>query len=184
MVHRRAFLRGGTAAAFLALAAQPQAHAGQAVRIGLLVASSGPHSPSAADMQRGLDLFLAERGHALAGARVELFHADSGGLPARALERVRQLAEVNGIHALIGPFGAGDARAVEDYVRERRLPALSLAYDEDTNGAGESALRRGLPQGLRHGSVGPCHRHLRERWPLQAALLPAIGGKKRVIARP
>jgi branched-chain amino acid transport system substrate-binding protein len=67
----------------------------------------------------------------LAGRRVELFVADSGGVPAQARSKTQELVERDKINIMIGPLAAGEALATDDYIRQQQLPTLSVAAAED-----------------------------------------------------
>ena len=61
--------------------------------------------------------FLRERNNTLAGRKVELFVADSGGVPAQARTKIQELVERDNIHVMIGPLAAASALAADDYIR-------------------------------------------------------------------
>jgi branched-chain amino acid transport system substrate-binding protein len=133
MSNRRGFLQGTAAAGMtLALPGLARAQAGaEPVRLGLLTVKSGPLASGGIDMERALNMFLAERDQTLAGSKVQLFVADSGGSPATARAKLQELVEVNKIHAMIGPLAANEALAIDDYLRTQKIPTLSLAAAED-----------------------------------------------------
>jgi branched-chain amino acid transport system substrate-binding protein len=133
---RRQFL--SASASGLALGAIPwptaRAQASSArepARIGLLTVKTGPLASGGIDMERGLQQFLAERANTIAGRKIELYVADSGGVPAQARTKLQELVERDHIHVLIGPLAAGEALAADDYIRQQRIPTLSVAAAED-----------------------------------------------------
>src|ERR1700675_1150630 len=130
---RRRFIRSagsGLGAAALGFPAIVRAQAGPS-RVGLLTVKTGPLASGGIDMERALTQFLGERNNTLAGRKVELFVADSAGVPAQARTKLQELVERNKIQVMIGPLAAGEALAADDYIRSQQLPTLSVAAAED-----------------------------------------------------
>jgi branched-chain amino acid transport system substrate-binding protein len=103
MTTRRHFLQGTAAAAMsttLPQMAQAQA-SGETMRIGLLTVKTGPLASGGIDMERALVMYLNERNNTLAGVKVQLFVADTGGVPANAKSKVQELVELNKVHVLM-----------------------------------------------------------------------------------
>src|SRR5438309_11367217 len=126
---RRRFIQasGATAAA----AALPlRAQAGP-IRVGLVTVRTGPLASGGIDMERGLVQYLSERNNTLAGRKVELIVADSGGVPAQARTKIQELVERDNIHLMIGPLDTASALAADDYIRQAQLLTLSVAAAED-----------------------------------------------------
>jgi branched-chain amino acid transport system substrate-binding protein len=101
------------------------------IRVGLVTVKTGPLASGGIDMERALQQFMKERNHTLAGRKVELFVADSGGVPAQARTKIQELVERDRIHIMIGPLDAASALAADDYIRQQRLLTLSVAAAED-----------------------------------------------------
>ena len=133
MTNRREFLQTtGGAAVTLALPGAAFAQAkDEPVRVGLMTVKTGPLASGGIDMERGLNMYLAERNNMLAGKKVQLFVADTGGTPANAKSKIQELVELNKIHVLIGPLAAFEALAIDDYLRAQKVPTLSVAAAED-----------------------------------------------------
>jgi branched-chain amino acid transport system substrate-binding protein len=126
---RRRFIQatGATAAA----AALPvRAQAGP-IRVGLVTVKTGPLASGGIDMERALVQYLNERNNTLAGRKVELIVADSGGVPAQARTKIQELVERDNIHIMIGPLDTASALAADDYIRQAQLLTLSVAAAED-----------------------------------------------------
>src|SRR5512140_2656228 len=104
---------------------------GAPIRLGLLTVKTGPLASGGIDMERALQMYLAERNNTMAGRKVELIVADTGGAPATARTKMQELVEKNRVHAVIGPLAAFEALAIDDYIRERQVPTLSVAAAED-----------------------------------------------------
>jgi branched-chain amino acid transport system substrate-binding protein len=96
-----------------------------------MTVKTGPLASGGIDMERALVMYLRERNSTLAGRKVELFVGDSGGVPAQARTKVQELVERERIQVMIGPLAAGEALAVDDYIRAQQLPTLSVAAAED-----------------------------------------------------
>src|ERR1041385_8346128 len=95
---RRRFIQamGATAAA----AALPvRAQAGP-IRVGLVTVKTGPLASGGIDMERALEQYLKEKNHTMAGRKVELVVADSGGVPAQARTKIQELVERDKIHVM------------------------------------------------------------------------------------
>jgi branched-chain amino acid transport system substrate-binding protein len=101
------------------------------IRIGLVTVKTGPLASGGIDMERALVMYLKERNNTLAGRKVELFVADSAGVPAQARTKLQELVERDKIQVMIGPLAAGEALAADDYIRAQQLPTLSVAAAED-----------------------------------------------------
>jgi branched-chain amino acid transport system substrate-binding protein len=125
----RRSLLGGTA-----LAALPWRIAfaqAQPARIGLLTVKTGPLAQGGIQMEQGLTVFLKERNYTLAGRKVELISADTGGNPAGAKTKAQELVERDKVDFIIGPLAAFELLAITDYIAQAKVPMLSLAAAED-----------------------------------------------------
>ncbi|MFL6694395.1 MAG: ABC transporter substrate-binding protein [Ramlibacter sp.] len=133
MHSRREFMTGAAAtAAALAAPGLAQAQAtGEPVRVGLLTVKTGPLASGGIDMERAMQMYLAERNNTLAGRKVQLIVADTGGVPANAKAKTQELVELNKAQILIGPLAAFEALAIDEYLRARKIPTLSVAAAED-----------------------------------------------------
>ena len=126
---RRRFIQAsGAAAAAAALPARAQAGP---IRVGLVTVKTGPLASGGIDMERALVQYLSERNNTLAGRKVELIVADSGGVPAQARTKIQELVERDKIHVMIGPLDTASALAADDYIRQAQLLTLSVAAADD-----------------------------------------------------
>jgi len=132
MSNRRDFLQG-TAAAGMSLALPGLAHAqgAEPIRVGLLTVKTGPLASGGIDMELALNMFLKERDYTMSGRKVELVTADTAGVPATARTKAQEMVEKNNVHCLIGPLAAFEALAIDDYIRQAKIPTLSVAAAED-----------------------------------------------------
>ena len=67
----------------------------------------------------------------LAGRKVELIVADTGGSPAGAKNKVQELVERDNVDVITGPLAAFELLAITDYIAQHKMPTLSLAAAED-----------------------------------------------------
>jgi len=133
MNQRREFLQGA-AAAGLSLSAPLSARAqasSEPIRLGLMTVKTGPLASGGIDMERALIMFLNENNNTIAGRKVQLIVADTGGTPANAKSKIQELVELSKIDVLTGPLAAYEALAIDDYLKEKRIPTLSVAAAED-----------------------------------------------------
>jgi len=124
---RRTFLAGAAASA-LPLPAIAQA---APVRIGLMTVKTGPLAEGGIQMEQGLVTFLKEKSYTLAGRKVEMISADTGGSPAGAKTKAQELIERDKVDVILGPLAAFELLAITDYIAEQKTPLLSLAAAED-----------------------------------------------------
>src|SRR5512138_1278802 len=103
----------------------------QPIRLGLLTIKTGALASGGIDMERGLSIFLKEKGYTLGGRKVELVVADSGGVPAQARTKMQELVERERVQAVVGPLAAFEALAMDDYIRSAQIPTLPIAGAED-----------------------------------------------------
>ena len=96
-------------------------------KLGFMTVRSGALAAGGRQMEEGIQLFLKERGGVIAGRKVELTIADTGGNPAGAKTKAQELVERNGVHAIIGPLAAFEAIAIDDYIRQTRTPTVSCS---------------------------------------------------------
>ena len=97
------------------------------IKLGFMTVRSGALAAGGRQMEEGIQLFLKQRGGSLAGRKVELTIADTGGNPAGAKTKAQELVERNGVHAIIGPLAAFEAIAIDDYIRQTRTPTVSCS---------------------------------------------------------
>jgi branched-chain amino acid transport system substrate-binding protein len=130
-VHRRTVLKGMLGAS--ALVAAPTILRAQSglMKIGFLTVKTGPLASGGIQMEQGLTLYLKERNNMLAGRPVQLFTGDSAGAPAMARTKMQEFLERENIACLIGPLATAEALAIDDYIRDKQIPTLSVAAAED-----------------------------------------------------
>jgi branched-chain amino acid transport system substrate-binding protein len=132
-LNRRTFLAGaaaGTAATQLPFPAPAIAQAAP-FKIGLLTVKTGPLAQGGIQMEQGIAALLKEKGNTLAGRKIELLVADTGGNPAGAKTKAQEVIERDKVNVILGPLAAFELLAITDYVRDNATPLISLAAAED-----------------------------------------------------
>jgi branched-chain amino acid transport system substrate-binding protein len=154
-LNRRAFLAStvaGTAAATFGIAAPAIAQAAP-FKIGLLTVKTGPLAQGGIQMEQGIATFLKEKNNTLAGRKIELISADTGGNPAGAKTKAQEVIERDNVNVILGPLAAFELLAITDYVRDRETPLISSAAAEDVT------QRKANPFVIRPGATSAqcCH---------------------------
>ena len=121
-VSRRTVLGFGAAAGLLPAAAWAQV---EPLKVGFLTVNTGPLAAGGKQMEEGLALFLKERNGTLAGRKVELITADTGGQPAQAKTKTQELIERSNVRVIIGPLATYEALAIDDYLRQGNVPLIT-----------------------------------------------------------
>ncbi|MFD2182489.1 ABC transporter substrate-binding protein [Rhodoplanes azumiensis] len=130
-VTRRAFVAAtaaGTASAVIGMPAIAQA---VPFKIGLLTVKTGPLAQGGIQMEQGITVLLKQRNNTFAGRRIELISADTGGNPAGAKTKASELIERDNVDVVLGPLAAFELLALNDYIRQKGTPLMSLAAAED-----------------------------------------------------
>ena len=132
-IQRRQVLKGLAAAgAGFATLKTPAVRAqGAPIRIGLLTVKTGPLASGGIQMEQGMRVYLKDRNNTLAGRPVELIVADSAGVPATARTKTQELNERNAVSCLFGPLAAFEALAIDDYIRQHKIPTVGFASADD-----------------------------------------------------
>jgi branched-chain amino acid transport system substrate-binding protein len=127
-VTRRTFLAGTAATLTLSVPAFAQQ---KPVKIGLLTVKTGPLAAGGIQMEQGTIRFLKDKNYTLAGRKVELVVADTGGNPAGTKTKTQELVERDHVDMIFGPLAAFELLAISDYAAQAKMPILSLAAAED-----------------------------------------------------
>src|SRR5262245_66234734 len=101
-IGRRAFLAGTTGAVLAAPLPAPATAQTKPVSIGLLTVKTGPLATGGIQMEQGTIRFLKDRNHMLAGRKVELVVADTGGNPAGTKTKTQELVERDHVDMIFG----------------------------------------------------------------------------------
>ncbi len=119
-------------AAALAAALPHAGRAAEPIKIGALVAVTGPASLLGAPEARTLEMRVQELNAkgGVGGRPIQLVLKDTGSSPEKAVSFARQLVEEEKVLAIIGPSTSGETMAVKALVEESRTPMLSMAAAE------------------------------------------------------
>ncbi|MEJ8835400.1 ABC transporter substrate-binding protein [Ramlibacter sp. AN1133] len=98
---------------------------GEPLRVGFLTVRTGPLAAGGRQMEQGIQLLLKERGNMLAGRKVELVIADTGGNPAGAKTKTQELVEKEKVAVIIGPLATFEAIAIDDYILHAKVPLIT-----------------------------------------------------------
>jgi branched-chain amino acid transport system substrate-binding protein len=125
-------LRLAAAALGLAAALQTPAAGKEPLRVGALLAVTGPASFLGAPEARTLEMLVEELNAkgGIDGRKVELFVKDTGGNPEKALSFAKQLIEEDRVFAIVGPATSGETIAVKAVAEESETVLLSCAAAE------------------------------------------------------
>ncbi|MFB3817492.1 MAG: ABC transporter substrate-binding protein [Candidatus Methylomirabilales bacterium] len=94
------------------------------IKIGFLTPTTGPLSANGKDMLNGMQQYLEEHNHRLAGREIRLLVEDDEAKPATGLTKARSLVEGQGVHLLIGPLSAAVGYAIAPYIDEKKIPSI------------------------------------------------------------
>src|SRR5512140_3337872 len=112
-------------ATLISLALPAWGQSPEPLRLGFLTVRTGALAAGGKQMEEGITLFLKERNNMLAGRRVELFIADTGGSPPQARAKTQELVERNKVHVIIGPLATFEALAIDDYIKQAQVPLIT-----------------------------------------------------------
>jgi branched-chain amino acid transport system substrate-binding protein len=96
-----------------------------------LTVKTGPLAQGGIQMEQGVLTFLKEKNYTIGGRKVDFISADSGGNPAGAKTKAQELVERDKVDVILGPLAAFELYAINDYVKEQKVPTLSLAAADD-----------------------------------------------------
>ena len=132
-VSRRTLLIRSAACAAVALTRFPAPAIAQAepFRLGLLTVKTGPLAEGGIQMEQGVLTYLKEKNYTIGGRKVDFVSADTGGNPAGTKTKAQELVERDKVNVIIGPLASFELYAISDYIREQKMPTLSLAAAED-----------------------------------------------------
>ena len=132
-------------ATLFALALPAWGQGGEPLRLGFLSVRTGALAAGGKQMEEGITLFLKERNNMLAGRKVELFIADTGGAPAQARTKTQELIERDKVHVIIGPLATFEALAIDTYIKQAQVPLIT-----PTSAAQKDLAQQGLSDYVVH----------------------------------
>jgi branched-chain amino acid transport system substrate-binding protein len=101
------------------------------MKIGLLTVKTGPLAAGGVHIEEGITAFLKDKNFTLAGRKIELTVADTGGNPAGAKNKAGELVERDKVNIVLGPFAAFELLATMDYLNQQKMPTLAFAGADD-----------------------------------------------------
>jgi len=116
----------------VAVFAVSPAFAADTVKVGAILAVTGPASFLGAPEAKTLEMMVEElnKKGGLKGRKIELIVKDSGGSPEKALSFAKQLIEEEKVLAIIGPSTSGETMKIKNVAEEGKTILLSCAAAE------------------------------------------------------
>jgi len=130
-VNRRKFLAGSAAIAGASTFPMPSIAQAAPIKVGVLTVKTGPLAAGGIHCEEGITTFLKDKDFTLAGRKIELVVADSGGNPAGAKTKATELVERDKVNMIMGPFAAFEHLAIVDYLAQNKMPTFGYAGAED-----------------------------------------------------
>src|SRR5262252_2424558 len=128
---RRKFLASAAASSMAGALPMPSIAQAAPIKIGLLTVKTGPLAAGGIHAEEGITTFLKDKNFTLAGRKVDLVVADTGGNPAGAKNKAQELVEREKVNVVLGPFAAFELLATLDYLNQAKMPTLAFAGAED-----------------------------------------------------
>ncbi len=94
------------------------------VKIGVLLAQTGPFAKLSEEVKFALELYLEQSGNKLGGREVEVIYEDSEANPQVALRKFRQLVMNQKVDVVIGPESSSVLYALRDEIDKQKVLTL------------------------------------------------------------
>jgi branched-chain amino acid transport system substrate-binding protein len=94
------------------------------IKIGFLAPLSGAIAAAGKDMYNGCELYWEETGWQMAGRKVQVILEDNEGVPATAVNKLRKLAQSDGVNLVAGVILSNVAYALVPYIESQGLPTV------------------------------------------------------------
>jgi len=130
-LNRRRFLAGTAALAGASHFPMPAIAQAAPIKIGVLTVKTGPLAAGGIHCEEGITAFLKDKDFTLAGRKIDMIVADSGGNPAGAKTKAVELVERDKVNMIMGPFAAFEHLAIVDYLAQNKMPTFGYAGAED-----------------------------------------------------
>ncbi len=120
------------AAAAALLLTVPAARAAEPIKVGAILAVTGPASNLGAPEARTLELLVEQQNAkgGVGGRPIQLLLKDSGGSPEKAVSFAKQLIDEEQVVAIIGPSTSGETMAIKAIAEQGQTILLSCAAAE------------------------------------------------------
>ena len=110
----------------------PTLAADKPIKIGVLLARTGPFTGLAAPVIDGLKLAFDEAGYKVAGKPFEVVWEDEGpGDPAFVMDKLRKLVESDKVDIIIGPFNSDLRLPTLAYTSKKKIPSFAVVCDDE-----------------------------------------------------
>ena len=130
-LNRRTFMAGTAAVTGAATFPMPSIAQNAPMKVGVLTPKTGVLAAGGIHNEEGITTFLKERDYTVAGRKIELIVADTGGNPAGAKTKAVELVERDKVNMIMGPFAAFEHLAIVDYLAQNKMPTFGYAGAED-----------------------------------------------------
>jgi branched-chain amino acid transport system substrate-binding protein len=130
-LNRRQFVAGTAMATGAAAFPLPAIAQNTPVKVGLLTVKTGPLAAGGVHIEQGITAYLKDKNFTLAGRKIELIVADTGGSPAGAKDKAVEVVERDKVNIVLGPFAAFELLATMDYFNQHKIPTLAFAGADD-----------------------------------------------------
>lgn len=130
-ISRRKLLAGASAVAGASAFPMPSIAQNAPIKIGVLTVKTGPLAAGGIHCEEGIATFLKDKNNTIAGRKIEMVVADSGGNPAGAKTKAVELVEREKVSMIMGPFAAFEHLAIVDYLAQNKTPTFGYAGAED-----------------------------------------------------
>src|SRR5512137_1846357 len=110
----------------------PQALAQDTIKVGAILAVTGPASFLGSPEAKTLEMMVADLNAkgGIGGKKIQLIIKDSGGSAEKAVSFAKQLIEEEKVAAIIGPSTSGETMAIKALAEESKTPLISCAAAE------------------------------------------------------
>ncbi len=110
----------------------PTLAADKPIKIGVLLARTGPFTSLVAYILDGLKLSFEQAGNKVGGKTFEVVYEDEGpGDPAFVMDKLRKLVESDKVDVVIGPFNSDLRLATLAYTSKKKIPSFAVVCDDE-----------------------------------------------------
>jgi branched-chain amino acid transport system substrate-binding protein len=114
------------------ICAAPSFAAEKPIKIGVVLARTGPFTSLVAYLLDGLKLSFDQAGGKVAGNTFEVVYEDEGpGDPAFVMDKLRKLVESDKVDIIIGPFNSDLRLATLAYTSKKKIPSFAVVCDDE-----------------------------------------------------
>jgi branched-chain amino acid transport system substrate-binding protein len=112
--------------------AAPGIAAEKPIKIGVVLARTGPFTSLVAFLLDGLKLSFEQAGNKVAGKTFEVIYEDEGpGDPAFVMDKLRKLVESDKVDIIVGPFNSDLRLATLAYTSKKKIPSFAVVCDDE-----------------------------------------------------